>query len=237
MLTNHIEITDYKFARAQVLVDLYHKHNIKPQGHKFTLAAFRNRELDEFDFGGAEDLRSCFAIKDILDNDIDLESMIQEPGMHNVFYDIENDRYIYSGSEGNLEIEIKPQKILNGVAIVGRPVSRFLDDGETLEITRICFVDEADADEFDVQLHTKNSNHSSPIPSMLVAEICKRAKAMGYKKIITYTRTDECGSYLKATGFQVEHTQPRVYKWRSKNGHKVNTKSTPCPKNRWIKYL
>ena len=55
-----------------------------------------------------------------------------------------------------------------GVAIVGRPVSRYLDDGWTLEVTRLC----TDG--------TKNAC------SMLYAAAWRAARAMGYKRLITY---------------------------------------------------
>ena len=58
---------------------------------------------------------------------------------------------------------------LVGVAIVGRPVSRYLDNGLTLEVNRLCTTGE------------KN------VCSMLYAAAARAAKAMGYQKIITYT--------------------------------------------------
>lgn len=71
---------------------------------------------------------------------------------------------------------------LIGVAIAGRPVARRLDDGKTLEITRVC----TDG--------TKNCN------SFLYAA-CKRiAKNMGYSSCITYTLKSESGISLKAVG-------------------------------------
>ena len=75
------------------------------------------------------------------------------------------------------------------------------------------------------------------IPSELIADVCKQAKKRGYKKIITYTRQDEKGNYYKACGFNIVYRQKTVGLWKSKNGKKVNTKSTPCPKNRWEKIL
>ena len=59
---------------------------------------------------------------------------------------------------------------LVGVAIAGRPVSRYLDDGFTLEVTRLCTLGDRNA------------------CSMLYAAAARAAKAMGYHKIITYTR-------------------------------------------------
>ena len=72
---------------------------------------------------------------------------------------------------------------LVGVAIVGRPVSRYLDNGLTLEVNRLCTTGE------------KN------VCSMLYAAAARAAKAMGYQKIITYTLDTEPGASLRAAGW------------------------------------
>jgi len=72
---------------------------------------------------------------------------------------------------------------LVGVAIVGRPVSRYLDDGLTLEVNRLCAIGERN------------------VCSMLYAAAARAAKAMGYKKIITYTLDTEPGISLRAAGW------------------------------------
>ena len=72
---------------------------------------------------------------------------------------------------------------LVGVAIVGRPVSRYLDDGWTLEVNRLCTTGEKNA------------------CSILYAASARAAKAMGYRKIITYTLDSESGSSLRAAGW------------------------------------
>lgn len=77
---------------------------------------------------------------------------------------------------------------LVGVVIVGRPVSRHLDNGFTLEVTRLC----TDG--------TKNAC------SFLYAAAWRAAKAMGYTKILTYTLDTENGASLKAAGWQCEGT-------------------------------
>ena len=71
-----------------------------------------------------------------------------------------------------------------GVAIVGRPVARYLDDGWTLEVNRLC----TDG--------TKNAC------SMLYAAAWRAARAMGYKKIVTYILETESGTSLKAAGWK-----------------------------------
>lgn len=72
---------------------------------------------------------------------------------------------------------------LRGVAITGRPVSRYLDDGTTAEITRLC---------------TDGYKNAC---SFLYAACVRVAKEMGYKKIITYILETENGASLKAAGW------------------------------------
>jgi hypothetical protein len=71
------------------------------------------------------------------------------------------------------------------VAIVGRPVARSLDDGTTLEVNRTA----TDG--------TPNAN------SMLYGAAWRAAKAIGYRRLITYTQAGEAGSSLRAAGFRV----------------------------------
>ena len=72
---------------------------------------------------------------------------------------------------------------LVGVAIVGRPVSRYLDDGTTLEVNRLCTTGERNACSF------------------LYGAAARAAKALGYRKIITYTLDTEPGVSLRAAGW------------------------------------
>ena len=55
-----------------------------------------------------------------------------------------------------------------GVAIVGRPVARHLDDGWTLEVNKLC---------------TDGTYNGC---SMLYAAAWRAARAMGYKRLVTY---------------------------------------------------
>ena len=65
---------------------------------------------------------------------------------------------------------------LVGVIIAGRPVSRYLDDGFTLEVTRLC------------------TNGAKNACSFLYGAAARAAAAMGYKRIITYTLESENGA-------------------------------------------
>ena len=70
-----------------------------------------------------------------------------------------------------------------GVAIVGRPVSRVLDDGWTAEVLRVA----TDG--------TRNAN------SFLYAAAKRAAQAMGYVKVVSYTLPGESGASLRAVGW------------------------------------
>lgn len=72
---------------------------------------------------------------------------------------------------------------LCGVVMVGRPVGRYFDDGRTLEVNRCC----TDG--------TKNAC------SILYAAAWRAAKALGYRRLVTYTRKSESGASLRAAGF------------------------------------
>lgn len=72
---------------------------------------------------------------------------------------------------------------LIGVAVCGRPVSRHLDNGSICEINRLC---------------TDGTYNAC---SMLYGACCRVAKAMGYKKIITYILQSENGASLRASNF------------------------------------
>lgn len=72
-----------------------------------------------------------------------------------------------------------------GVIIVGRPVSRHLDNGLTLEVTRCCTDGTANA------------------CSKLYRAACRVAVNLGFKRLITYTLATESGSSLRGAGFSL----------------------------------
>ena len=75
---------------------------------------------------------------------------------------------------------------LCGVAIVGRPVARRLDDGATVEILRVA---------------TDGTRNAC---SKLYG-ICRRIAAeLGYSRVITYTLPEEGGASLRAAGFRFD---------------------------------
>ncbi len=105
---------------------------------------------------------------------------------------------------------------LCGVAICGRPVSRHLDDGFTIEINRLC---------------TDGTYNAC---SMLYSACCRIAKAMGYKKAITYILESENGASLKASNFICEGIAGGTH-WTG-----IRNKGQNIPfemKTRWTKVL
>lgn len=76
------------------------------------------------------------------------------------------------------------QKIV-GVAIVGRPVSKTLDNGWTLEVTRLC---------------TDGTENAC---SKLYAACWRITKELGYKKLQTYILQSEPGTSVIAAGAQL----------------------------------
>jgi len=81
---------------------------------------------------------------------------------------------------------------LVGVAIVSHPIARYLMDGRTLEVIRTA---------------TDGTPH---VNSMLYGACWRAAKALGYRRLITYTQHAESGSSLRAAGWQVvAHRPPR----------------------------
>ena len=71
---------------------------------------------------------------------------------------------------------------LLGVAVVGRPVSRRLDNGLTAEVTRLC------------------TDGYRNVCSFLYAACARSARSMGYEKIGTYILAAENGASLRASG-------------------------------------
>jgi len=75
---------------------------------------------------------------------------------------------------------------LVGVAIVGRPVARRLDNGTAAEIVRVC---------------TDGTRNAC---SMLYGACRRAARAMGHDPIYTYTLPQEGGASVRAAGFRLD---------------------------------
>ena len=72
-----------------------------------------------------------------------------------------------------------------GVALVGRPVARMSQDGWTAEVIRLCVLE----------------GHPNAC-SMLYAACWRAARALGWRRLITYTLPEEGGASLRAAGWR-----------------------------------
>ncbi len=91
---------------------------------------------------------------------------------------------------------------VRGVALIGRPVARLLDDGWTLEVTRVA------------------------------TGIARRlAAALGYARLITYTRADEPGSSPRAAGL-TDDGPIRARSW-DMPGRRRTDKTEIVQRRRW----
>jgi hypothetical protein len=75
--------------------------------------------------------------------------------------------------------------VLRAVAIAGRPVARLLDNGQTLEVTRVA------------------SDGCRNAGSMLYGACARATFALGYTRLVTYTQDGESGVSLRAAGWRV----------------------------------
>ena len=116
---------------------------------------------------------------------------------------------------------------LCAVAIVGRPTGRFLDDGNTLEVTRLC------------------SDGTRNACSALYAACARKARREGYGKIITFTLQSEPGTSLRAAGWELEAKKAGKPNWNRQRYAAKPEQLTLFParkppaeyKKRWAKRL
>ena len=106
---------------------------------------------------------------------------------------------------------------LVGVVQVARPVSRMLDDGQTVEVVRLC------------------TDGTKDVCSFLYNKAARIAKEMGYSKIITYILCTESGISLRAAGWQKE-AETSGGSWNRPS--RVRTTTAPTvPKIRYSRIL
>jgi len=107
---------------------------------------------------------------------------------------------------------------LRGVAMVGRPVARALDDGWTLEVNRVA---------------TDGCRNAC---SALYGAATRTAKALGYRRILTYTLPSEGGASLRASGWAPDG-EGGGGKWNGtlRSGNERSNDWPLARKSRWVK--
>ena len=109
--------------------------------------------------------------------------------------------------------------LLIGVVTVGQPIARCQCDGYTAEVTRCCVLDGC-----------RNAN------SKLYAAALRAAKAMGYRRVLTYTLPTESGASLRAVGFRADGmTKHNANGWNMPGRPRKTPERYPAgAKTRWI---
>ncbi|MEV6932278.1 XF1762 family protein [Dactylosporangium sp. NPDC051485] len=108
--------------------------------------------------------------------------------------------------------------VLVGVAVVGRPVARLLDDGHTLEVTRV------------TRVATDGTRNAC---SMLYAAAWTAAKALGYRRLVTYTQAGESGASLRAAGWRVVAQRPATPGWSRPSRPRTEHGTDHIARQRW----
>lgn len=100
-----------------------------------------------------------------------------------------------------------------GVAVIGRPMARMLQDDYTAEVTRLC---------------TDGTRNAC---SILYAAAWRAARALGYRRLVTYTLPEEGGASLRAAGWRLVG-EAGGGSWSRKDRPRVDTHPTQT-KLRW----
>jgi hypothetical protein len=112
-------------------------------------------------------------------------------------------------------IGVADGEVLVGVAIVGRPVARHLDDGQTLEVTRVT---------------TDGSRNAC---SLLYAATWQTSRAMGYRRLVTYTQDGESGASLRAAGWRIVAARPPTPGWSRPSRPRDDHGADHVARKRW----
>ena len=105
--------------------------------------------------------------------------------------------------------------ILHGIAIIGRPVARMAGKPTNVaEVTRLC---------------TDGTRNAC---SILYAAAARACKAIGYKRIQTYTLPEEGGASLRASGWVCEG-EAGGGRWKHTDGKSRRTDQPTSIKHRW----
>jgi hypothetical protein len=105
---------------------------------------------------------------------------------------------------------------LVGVATAGRPIARRLQDGLTVEVTRVA------------------TDGTPNACSALYAACWRAAKAMGYTRAVTYTQEGESGASLRAAGWLHAATRSARSGWDTPGRPRDNSGYDPVDRLLWL---
>ena len=104
---------------------------------------------------------------------------------------------------------------VRGVVCVGRPVARHMDDGYTAEVTRCC---------------TDGAKNAA---SMLYAAAWRASRALGYRRLVTYSLVEEGGASLRAAGWRVVAERRGRRSWNCQTRPRVDSDRLTGQKLLW----
>jgi len=104
---------------------------------------------------------------------------------------------------------------LVAVATIGRPLARAWQDNATAEVTRVA---------------TDGTPH---VASMLYGACWRAAKALGYRRLITYTQAAEPGTSLRAAGWHILAERPARPGWTAPSRPRDDRLYQPVPRTLW----
>ncbi|WP_208609569.1 XF1762 family protein [Streptomyces atriruber] len=105
--------------------------------------------------------------------------------------------------------------LLVGVAVVGRPVSKHLDNGLTVEVTRLA------------------TDGTPNACSALYAAAWRTARSAGYRRAITYTQDGESGASLRAAGWRKAAELPARPGWDAPSRPRRTLGTENVARTRW----
>jgi len=107
--------------------------------------------------------------------------------------------------------------VIRGVALCGRPVSRMLDRGWTVEVNRLA------------------TDGTPNACSALYGAAWRVAREMGYRRAITYILESEPGTSLRASGWRKDADSPGgVWSTTARPAHHKRATFPTEPKQRWV---
>jgi hypothetical protein len=107
---------------------------------------------------------------------------------------------------------------LSGVAIVGHPIARMLDQRRIVEVARVC------------------TDGTGMACSFLYGACARADQALGYFAIITYTLDEESGASLRGAGWWGEPVPELTKTWHTPSDPR-RTGGIGKPKWRWVRFL
>ena len=114
-------------------------------------------------------------------------------------------------------VEIVQDGVRVGVACAGRPKARMMQDGVTCEITRVAV--------------TEGAPNAC---SFAYGALRRAALALGYLRVLTYTRHNEHGASLRASGWTLDGAAGGG-EWARPSRARALAED-PAPKQRWVYY-